>query len=558
MNLLLLSLDLWKPSRTGSKSPKMELRGLRWSCSFVSCSCPVLSQQSTITDDHFYEPSSFLPYLLFSRFLRPRDEGDERVSRCETARESNIREKLKNVKNHFLYSQTRLMVSVFYFYFFDYFLFFAKPARTIRPEAMKPLDRGGSLVAGLGVLLRVFVWYIFLDNQFHQRSYLGSRLDLSTSRTRFEELADSSASGFGSSASDALVFALKAAEWRLESFHVVVWIAVDLWTAFALSRVGLRIRERYPQTKSAEHYWYRETGEKEADAAFVARTMGIYLMNPLGILTCAARSLAPIYFCLHVTSWFLVTSPSTPAIIKFATILVGSAVDADVFGATWLILLWPMMKMSFGETITKRKLDFIGVLIVLFGVGFTVYAGLVLEREADFDEDLRPNPGLWWYLATQTFSRFRPYFAFILSAQMWIYAGPIHFQFSSSRPEFAFALTLALLMLLQPFPELFHVQAVLSLLSVFPSVFFPQPWFVPAVLVLFVTLCMQPVMMHSWLIKGTGNANYYYFQTVVMNAALASLVVTASFGVLGQIKFEDVSIEREAKTKTAATKKQAE
>ena len=37
------------------------------------------------------------------------------------------------------------------------------------------------------------------------------------------------------------------------------------------------------------------------------------------------------------------------------------------------------------------------------------------------------------------------------------------------------------------------------------------------------SVAMQPVMLHSWLEAGTGNANYYYFQTLLALGPLSVL-----------------------------------
>ncbi len=40
-----------------------------------------------------------------------------------------------------------------------------------------------------------------------------------------------------------------------------------------------------------------------------------------------------------------------------------------------------------------------------------------------------------------------------------------------------------------------------------------------------VTGSLSPVMLYLWLIQGTGNANFFYFQMLVFNAARVVLLI---------------------------------
>lgn len=48
---------------------------------------------------------------------------------------------------------------------------------------------------------------------------------------------------------------------------------------------------------------------------------------------------------------------------------------------------------------------------------------------------------------------------------------------------------------------------------------------IPAGMVALVPSVLLPTMRHLWLKAGTGNANFYYFQTVVLNVLLSVLVL---------------------------------
>lgn len=48
---------------------------------------------------------------------------------------------------------------------------------------------------------------------------------------------------------------------------------------------------------------------------------------------------------------------------------------------------------------------------------------------------------------------------------------------------------------------------------------------IPVVMVALVPSFLLPIMRHVWLQAGTGNANFYYFQTVVLNLMWSMLVL---------------------------------
>lgn len=48
---------------------------------------------------------------------------------------------------------------------------------------------------------------------------------------------------------------------------------------------------------------------------------------------------------------------------------------------------------------------------------------------------------------------------------------------------------------------------------------------IPLGLIAMVPMLLLPTMRHVWLQAGTGNANFYYFQTVILNVILSIFVL---------------------------------
>ena len=142
--------------------------------------------------------------------------------------------------------------------------------------------------------------------------------------------------------------------------------------------------------------------------------------------------------------------------------------------------------------------------------------------------DLTPNVGLQWYFFTQTFDRFRPFFQLVLAALPATLSSALCLtpSLGGQQPHIAAVLVVCLLQLLHPQPVLGGLAVCASLLVAVVAVV--GPWmrsvYVHVCVLLFSGVMLQ-LMWFMWLSPGSGNANFFYFQTLLFGFALAALTV---------------------------------
>jgi hypothetical protein len=273
--------------------------------------------------------------------------------------------------------------------------------------------------------------------------------------------------------------------------------------------------------------------------------LALYLLSPIGILTCGARSLAPVTFCAAI--WTLVFAQQRRiGLCAFALACTGY-LDGPSYVA---VLLGPAAACLVGVRAGGLLLFFAAAVASL---GLLLGASFVLDgRSWRFIDgaylwvlrypDAKPNPGVWWYLFLESFQRFRAYFVVMLNSFVYHFPLPliVHFR---HRPEFAAHMGLAVLLLFQPYVELYSLSCVVVLLFAHAEFALVAPLFAGVLALAGFSVVMQPIMMYSWLEARTGNANYYYFQALIATGALCILVANT---VLAAVR-RDRSVARMAR-----------
>ena len=142
--------------------------------------------------------------------------------------------------------------------------------------------------------------------------------------------------------------------------------------------------------------------------------------------------------------------------------------------------------------------------------------------------DLTPNVGLQWYFFTQTFERFRLFFQLVLAAVPTTLSSALCVSPSLGREQPHLCAVLVVCVV-----QLLHPQPVLGGLAVCGCLLLSAGWQVgPWMRSVFVQLCvllfsvvMLQLMWFLWLSPGSGNANFFYFQTLLFGFAFAALIV---------------------------------
>jgi phosphatidylinositol glycan class U len=139
------------------------------------------------------------------------------------------------------------------------------------------------------------------------------------------------------------------------------------------------------------------------------------------------------------------------------------------------------------------------------------------------------------YLQTEVFEQYRPYFLLVLHVFPYLVLSVFHV-FLRYRPVLHAQLGLSVIYVFQPYPELFHVFVAVLLMGCHPqflvSTATTHTLSVCVVILVAITCFVQPLMLYLWLERGSGNANYYYFQCLASTGMVSILMVQFYFGVV--------------------------
>lgn len=286
------------------------------------------------------------------------------------------------------------------------------------------------------------------------------------------------------------------------------------------------------------------------DAGFTA--MLVFLLNPYSVLSCAALNLNALAHCCAL--WALLAAAHGRA--APAGLLLGGAVFFDAFLA---VLAVPVaLELALGthhnhnhnhnhnhELRDDRKRGSVAAATLAVLLAAAAFACLLLAplpqpwtlagAAGAFQQsylgrlqlpDLSPNIGLWWYFFIEMFPESRAFFLFVLSVSPLVYAGPLCLTFAP-RPQLLASLLLMVYQVYRPYPDLGGVGFLAALAFIHPDVqalLNAKSSGAPFALGVLATSCLLPVMRYMWLSVGSGNANYYYFQTLILQFCLCNLV----------------------------------
>ncbi|RLN46305.1 hypothetical protein BBJ29_008452 [Phytophthora kernoviae] len=144
--------------------------------------------------------------------------------------------------------------------------------------------------------------------------------------------------------------------------------------------------------------------------------------------------------------------------------------------------------------------------------------------------DLTPNVGIFWYFFMEIFDRFIPYFLFVMHLHPCIYVVPIYLRMAHRPQAYACAL-IGIFSLFQAYSSFGDFGFFLSMLALHPKTIMTIENRFAYVLGLGVATCMLPVMWFLWLFPASGNANFFYNQTLVyqvFNSQIITAFVSAS------------------------------
>ncbi|KAE9021752.1 hypothetical protein PR003_g4885 [Phytophthora rubi] len=331
-----------------------------------------------------------------------------------------------------------------------------------------------------------------------------------------------------------------------------IFISVDLLIAVGLARLcakNLQLEEERFKVRG-EEIWLSQVPVSPlfkpenlpTTVAFIA------LMNPYSLASSVAMS--TVSFTHLAVLYSLVFASEGAVDASMMCVAAGTYLSVYPFFLMVPIVLL-IRSVKSGKTVNEDDDDQAGATgpsllslgvscLLVFGVWLSLlfYLSWSLSGDWGFLEetyvwvakysDLTPNIGIFWYFFMEVFDRFIPYFLFIMHLHPVVYVVPIYLRLAH-RPQ-AYACTLiGIFSLFQAYPSFGDFGFFLSMLALHPKTIMTIENRFVYVLGLGVATCMMPVMWFLWLFPASGNANFFYNQTLVYQI-FNSQIITAFVG----------------------------
>ncbi|CAI5729163.1 unnamed protein product [Peronospora effusa] len=325
-----------------------------------------------------------------------------------------------------------------------------------------------------------------------------------------------------------------------------VFISVDLLLAMGFARLcarNLKLEEGRHFKIHGREIWLSQVPVSPlfqpktlpTTAAFTA------LMNPFSLASSVAMS--TVSFTHLAVLYSLVFASEGAVAASMMCVAVGSYLSVYPF-----FLMMPIMLLLCSaktDTTTDNKASGVTATLglkclVSFGLwlGLLFYLSWSLTGDWTFLEetyvwvakfsDLTPNIGIFWYFFMEVFDRFIPYFLFVMHLHPVIYVVPIYLRLAHRPQAYACAL-IGTFSLFQAYPSFGDFGFFLSMLALHPKTIMTIENRFVYVIGLGAATCMLPVMWFLWLFPASGNANFFYNQTLVYQI-FSSQIITAFVG----------------------------
>ncbi|KAG6954014.1 hypothetical protein JG688_00012552 [Phytophthora aleatoria] len=331
---------------------------------------------------------------------------------------------------------------------------------------------------------------------------------------------------------------LQVAPASLQYFiKCTVFITADLLLAMGFDRLckaNLKLEEGRRFTFEDKEIWLTQVPVSPlfkpknlpTTVAFIALMNSYSLASSVAMSTVGFTHLAVLYSLVYASEGALAASMMCVAAGTYLSVY-------PFFLMVPIVLLLRSVKESSLKSIGIKCLVVFGVWLgLLFYLSWNLTGGWEFLEEtyawvAKYS-DLTPNIGIFWYFFMEVFDRFIPYFLFVMHLHPVIYVVPIYLRLAHRPQAYACAL-IGIFSLFQAYPSFGDFGFFLSMLALHPkSIMTIENRFV-YVLGLGVATCMLPVMWFLWLFPASGNANFFYNQTLVYQI-FNTQIITAFVG----------------------------
>ncbi|CUM46411.1 uncharacterized protein AC631_04528 [Debaryomyces fabryi] len=169
---------------------------------------------------------------------------------------------------------------------------------------------------------------------------------------------------------------------------------------------------------------------------------------------------------------------------------------------------------------------------------------------------ITPNLGLWWYIFTEMFDFFTPFYVGVFNLFSIIFVIPFtlrlfEFNHKSAKPTgdafLAVVTSYIWLSFTKSYPAVGDLAFALSLIPIFKDTVIPHckyPFL--TALVLLVGLLLSPIFYYCWIVLGTGNSNFFYSINLVWGIVHGLILTDLVWGklIFDYIELNDVPAEQ--------------
>lgn len=249
-----------------------------------------------------------------------------------------------------------------------------------------------------------------------------------------------------------------------------------------------------------------------------------YLFNPLLILTNLSHSTLCFTFLAITESLYqLVVSRNLPRSVM-SMALAGYLSFRPVF------LVIPLLGLAHSLDSDWKTVYAHGFCLFSSACGILMLASFVMTASFQFLDQcygivvkfnkITPNIGLWWYIFTEMFEFFTPFYVGVFNLYSVVFVIPLtlrlfEFNHKSGKPSgdafLAVVTSYVWLSFTKSYPSVGDLAFALSLFPIFKDTIVPHcKYLFLTALVLLVGLLLSPIFYYCWIVLGTGNSNFFY------------------------------------------------
>ncbi|KAI5961685.1 hypothetical protein KGF57_001619 [Candida theae] len=248
-----------------------------------------------------------------------------------------------------------------------------------------------------------------------------------------------------------------------------------------------------------------------------------YLFNPLIILTNLSHSTV-------VFTWYFIIESLVQITLKKNIVRSMIAFAVATYSSFNALYLFPSI-IGLGLKslpISPAKILRVSLAVYFGSVALLVLASVAFTSSWRFIDScyltviyfkkITPNVGLWWYLFTEMFEFFTPFYLGMFNLYSFSFIIPIAMRLyeSKSTPKLGDSFLAVLVSLLwisftKSYPTVGDLGFALSILPIFKGSVLPycKLIFISGI-TLVTTLILSPIFYYCWIVLGSGNANFFY------------------------------------------------